>query len=525
MTALSARDQPQVTLSRAWNVWLALLPVLPPLALLGVLGLARLRQFPRPVLWMVGAYGLSQVMAALLAPQPGLALLLGLWRGALLVGLLALGGTLGDPRALRHLRLGLLVVYVTALVNGFALQGWALTQLRLTHPYYTPVSLALAGALGLWLALDRHPGERWCAGWAWRLPLGSLGLLSALLSGSRGPLGVALLGALLLAARGRRQLLGVAGAAALLVALSLSGVLQGTALQRLGSLDATGRDLIWNDTLSVAHAHPLGGVGSYLLGERIAPPGQPCVWFEALEVRGIPCPAAVARLDHMWLIAHNGFLQALAETGLIGTAGLFLLLGALLAAALASGQPLAITVVLGLLLADLTDNVTLVPGPVFSEVFWLVGGWALARRATSWPAAALWGGGALALTAFPLWATLAPVSPQGFQLSGLVAPRTWRADEPYAAAALFDVPPGSYRAQLRACQDTCVTVATRPFTVSAEVPADWQWLIGPLPAPGQLGRQGQEIFTLEYRVTAGTAPPWRVRPLAERRWTVRVQRP
>lgn len=523
MTAAPARE-PGKTLSRWWTVWLALLPVLPPLAVLGLLGLGQVRRLPRAAWWVLGGYGVSQVVAALLTPEPLLALGLALFRGGLLLGLLALGTVLGAPGVLRQLRWGLLAVYLTALFNGMALQGWDLTQLRLTHPYYTPVSLALVGALGLWLALDRLPGEAWRHGWGWRAPLGLLGLLSALLSGSRGPLGIALLGAVLLLVWGTWRRAAVVAGVLLVAVIALGSALQGTALQRLGSLDSTGRDLVWNDALSVARTAPLGGVGSYLLGERIAPPGQPCVWFEALEVRGLPCPQVANRLNNLWIIAHNGFLQQLGETGLLGTAGLFVLLGTLLAAAWRSGAHLAAAVVTGLLLVNLTDNVTLVPGPVFAEVFWLVGGWVLSRQAVAWPLAGLTGSGLLALTAFPLWAALVPPPPVPVQLSGLVAPRSWRADEPYAGAALFALPPGTYRAQLRACQASCVTVAVRSFAVKAGEPPAWQWLIGPLPVPEQVGGTG-ETFSLEYRLLAGTAPPWRIRPLAERRWTTKVHRP
>ncbi|WP_369409397.1 O-antigen ligase family protein [Deinococcus arboris] len=447
-------------------------------------------------------------------------------RAGLILGLLGLGASLGGPSQLRVLRWGLIVVYLTALVSGLALQGWELTQLRLSHPYVPPVSLGIAGALGIWLAMDVQPGESWRSGLLWRLPLGGLALLTVLLSGSRGPLAVALVGtALMLGSRRAwlRRALPLALLAALPTLVVLGGRLQDQPLTRLITLDLTGRDLIWSDALSVAQALPWGGAGTLLLGPRIAPPGDTCTWFEALEVRGVGCPTALEQINNMWVFAHNGAVQALGETGLIGTAGLFLLLGGVLVAARAS-SPMVVAMVFALLVGDLTDNVTLLPGPFFSVVFWLAAGSALSRApAVSWPATAGWGGALLLIMSFPLWTQFLPVEP-GRQLgvTGLVAPEQWRGDEPYAAAARFSAPSGTYRVQLRACQQSCVTIATRSFSTAVPHP-DWQWLIGPLPSHRQVGGSGGQVYRLELRLWLGKSVPWRTRPIAATTWNVMVR--
>ncbi|MXV18259.1 O-antigen ligase family protein [Deinococcus xianganensis] len=523
---MSVSPDSGIAAPRRWLVWLALLPVVPPLLLGGAVGLRQWRSLPRVVQALVGVFVGTQLLAALLSPGPLLALGTTVLRMTLLVGLLCLGSRLGEPATLRALRWGLLVVYVTALINGLALQGWDLTQLRLSHPYVTPVSLGLAGALGLWLALDRQPGESWRQGLPWRLMLGGLGVLTALLSGSRGPLAVALLGtALLLGWRTlrRQPLLG----AALLGTVALGALLLGSRaeqrpLERLVTLDLTGRDLIWDDALSVARAQPWAGTGTLLLGPRIAPPGESCTWFEALEVRGVGCPAAVEQVNNTWVFAHNGVVQALGETGLLGTAGLFLLLGAVLAAAAAS-PPLILTLVAALLLGDLTDNVTLVPGPFFCAVFWVAAGGALTRYPPRWPAAAGWGAALLLLMAFPVWTHFLPSTPhRQISLSGLISPTSWRADEPYAAAAQFNVPPGLYRAQLRACRQSCVTVAVRPFSSTGQ-PGTWQWLLGPLPSSRQVGGVDGQPYELQLRLWTGSSAPWRTRALSRTSWKVTVK--
>ncbi|WP_425386913.1 O-antigen ligase family protein [Deinococcus aquatilis] len=371
-----------------------------------------------------------------------------------------------------------------------------------------------------------------------------LALITALLSGSRGPLITALLGILVLVAyqqqRSHRPLKLAAliflPAALLVFFGALPQRLQGTALQRLGTLDLTGRDLVWNDAFSVIQAFPWSGTGSLLLGPRLAPPGGSCTWFEALEVRGIGCPALLQQVNNTWVIAHNGALQALGETGLIGTAGLFLLLGGAVVGAVTTARPLTVTLLVGLLFADLTDNVTPVPGPFFSEIFWLTAGWALSNWKLSWrvgfPAAAGWGAAILLITAFPLWTSFVPsgAPPGALHIVGLIAPTQWRSDEPYAAAAQFRAPPGQYRAHLRACRISCVTVTSKPFTVVAGQPSAWQWLIGPLPSPSQVGRgevkaatEPKGLYRLELRLWPGTSSPWHTRSLASRTWTTEVR--
>ncbi|UBV42730.1 O-antigen ligase family protein [Deinococcus taeanensis] len=446
-------------------------------------------------------------------------------RTTLMVGLLCLGVQLGEPATLRALRWGLLIVYLTALINGLALQGWDLTQLRLSHPYVTPVSLGMAGALGLWLSLETRPEEQWRQGFPWRLVLGVLGLLTAVLSGSRGPLAVAFLGTLLLLGwhRGRRWRVLVI---TLLSTVALGALLLGERsqqrpLERLFTLDLTGRDLIWEDGLSVAQTLPWAGTGTLLLGPRIAPPGDSCTWFEALEVRGVGCPAAVEQVNNAWVFAHNGVVQALGETGLIGTAGLFLLLGAVLAAA-SGGPPLILTLVGGLLVGDLTDNVTLVPGPFFCAVFWLAAGGALARNPPRWSAAGKWGGALLLVMAFPIWTHFLPSNlDRQIRLTGLISPTSWRSDEPYTAAAQFRIPPGPYRVQLRSCRQSCVTVASHSFSSTGEAGA-WQWLLGPLPSSRQVGGADGQPYELELRLWPGRSTPWRTRALASISWKVTV---
>ncbi|GHG05406.1 hypothetical protein GCM10017783_17470 [Deinococcus piscis] len=524
--------------------------MLPPVLGLGLLGLAGwpgLRRLPAAALWVLGFYALSQMVPALLAPDPGLALAGATVRTGLMGGLIGLGAWLGSGRGLAPLGLGLLAVYATALYGAVS-HPQDIYITRLTHPYMTSTTLGLAGTLGVWLALfsSHEPGTdpageqpsapafpwlAWLSAPAWRLLLGLSGALIILASGSRGALLAAIIGAAAGSVQQRSRL--GAAAIALLGALGAAGVWLGerlgiSALARFSDTSSSGRDLVWGTTAEVIQTYPLGGVGSYGLGRFLQLP-QPCqLWPDASGVAP-PCPDwmsdLTARIGSPWLIAHNGFLQQLAETGPLGTAGLMTLLGLVIYAAWHSREALLIAVVAGLLVATVNDNLLLVPSPFFAEVFWLAAGAALYRLGRE-PAAfaspaplrvGLLGAGAAALLAFPVWATpqmtQAAAPPEAPRLMFLDAPATIAPDsssKTYAVTAQFQGPDGSYRAVLSSCQDTCVPVSSAVVRIKAGQ-SDFVDL------PARLRPDARQTLSLRLYAAAGrsNAPL-----LGEHRWEV-----
>ncbi|WP_264777356.1 O-antigen ligase family protein [Deinococcus aetherius] len=491
-------------------VWLAALPVVYVISPLALLALPALRRLPRVVWWVLGVYTLSQQLPALFAPEPLLASVLALARTGLMFGLIAVGVLLADTGRLRAMVPGLLAVYLTAF--AFTVLGHAdLLVQRLGHPYMTPITLGLAGTLGVWLALFA-PGRL-----GWRLPLGVLALGVLLLSGSRGSLAAALVGcaAGFVIRRGRRLAVGVlAGVALLGVAFLLGQRLELGAITRLGSADTTGRDIVWENTLSVIRSEPWSGVGSYRLGGRLAAPGDACELWAAADGQAPVCPAWVRGLGSPWLIAHNVTLQQLAETGPVGLLGLFALLGAVAGAALAQRDPLGMAVISGLLVATVNDNTLLVPSPFFAEVFWIAAGsQLLSLRRPSAGTGALTAALMLALSA-PLLASALPTPPgPPPQIALLNAPTTVRSPHDYITFVRFDLPPGRYRASLHSCLESCARIASLPFTVDA----------GGAPVitlSGSLRPVRRQV--LELRLHPGTSS-LRPQPLGTRRWTVEVR--
>lgn len=517
--------------------WLAALPASLFFSPISLLALGALRRLPRPVLWLLAFYALSQQLPALIAPEPLLASVLAAARSLLMFALIAVGTSLDRVDRLRVLGWGLGIVYVTALAySAYSRGNFGLD--RLSHPYMTSISLGLAGALGLWLGL-------FSAGtWWWRVPLTLSGTLVLLLSGSRGPLAAALLGVLLglavvwtqrrqaaeTAPRPRRKLVWLVGgvllAAALLGGAALVAqhpaslqrladrVTGSPALGRLDSTDTSGRDLVWFSTLSVIQARPWGGVGSYQLGQALTPPGQSCQLWESSDPP--PCPVWLTKMGNPWFIAHNAALQQLAETGPLGLVGLFALLGAVSWAALLSREPLALAIVGGLLLSTANDNTLLVPSPFFAEVFWVVAGLLLARLPER-SSALGWGGGAagaglLVALSFPLLANLRPAGAANeLTLSFLAAPNRWPGQGDYRLVAQFDGPAGEYRAVWLSCAASCVQLGAVSFVqpLKAEPPVlTFSAVLRPLAT--------QQLRLQLYPGQAGT----RSLPLADHRWTV-----
>ncbi len=442
--------------------WLALLPPLYVISPLALLALPHLRKLPKSALYMLGFYAVSQQLPALFTPEPFLAGILAALRTLLVLGLIGVGVALGESRRLWPLILGIGAVLLTALGYS-AMSGFDFLISRLAHPYMTPITLGLAGAFGLWLALFL-PGKL-----LWRLPLGFGALVVLLLSGSRGPLAAALIGSAagLLVIRGRRTAVAVAlGAGLLLGGFYVGDRLGFSAVSRLGTADTTGRDIVWSDTLSIIQAYPSGGVGSYRLGQYLAPPGDSCTLFPDAEGAAQACPEWIAKLGSPWLIAHNVSLQQLAETGPLGLLGLFALLTAGMVAAWQNPKrsALAWAILAGLLVATINDNTLLVPSPFFAELFWVVLGMQLVYLRELNLASGLVGAGLALTLSLPIGGgVLRRTEAFDGSISFLNAPTRVKSAKDYMVHVQFSVPPGEYRVSLSTCSQSCQTIQTLKF--------------------------------------------------------------
>ncbi|WP_370567316.1 O-antigen ligase family protein [Deinococcus sp. DB0503] len=351
---------------------IALVPVVPPLYLAAFTQLRQLRHLPPVARWVLFAFAVTQLLATVLTPQPLLSLGLAALRILLLLAMVGAGAFLREPRTLRALLPGYAVVFISAWGYALATLGPAALSTRLGHPYYYIVSLGLIATVALWLLLRESPS----AWWFWPMTLLSAGTLLA--TQSRGPLLALLVGCAAAALRGHRRYLWPLAAA---VPLGLVLLLGGTGrLDRLASDDLSGRDQVWQGALLAFRDQPLGGQGPYQAGPYYwYLSSTPCQLTPSLEDQGVHCPAWADALRGAWLTAHNVVLHSLAETGLIGTLGLLLLLSLVGYATWVSGDSLLVAVFWGYLAMSMLDVVTAGPSPHFAELFWVVAGLALVR--------------------------------------------------------------------------------------------------------------------------------------------------
>lgn len=493
------------------SLWIAALPAAYILSPLALLCLPWLRRLPRMAWWILGFYALGQQIPALFTPEPLLASLLALVRTLMMFALIGLGAALGSSRDLRLMAVGLGVTFLIALVFTITANSDLLAQ-RLSHPYMTSVSLGLAGAVGIWLAL-LAPGRL-----LWRVPLGLGALAVLLLAGSRGPSAAALVGLLVAFAfyRDRRMVWGlVLGAGLLVGGLYAGNRLGASAVNRLFNADSTGRTAIWSKTLETISSEPWSGVGSYRLGTRLRSVDETCTLFPVPGVSAPTCPGWAAHLESPWLIAHNISLQQWAEAGPLGLVSLFALLGVVAMASIQGRDPLSLAIVSGLLVSTAVDNTLLVPSPFFAELFWVVAGVQLARVRTIHAGTGALAAGLMLALSYPLLLLIRPgVSPPTPDVVFLSTPYTSVNARPYQVIAQFRGLSGQYRASLQSCLEQCLPVSDVLFTIDHNRSPVLK-LSGQLKAVAQ---QRLELRLYQNRWKGGLIP------LATHRWTVETSR-
>ncbi|WP_414657580.1 hypothetical protein ACINK0_06190 [Deinococcus sp. VB343] len=195
------------------------------------------------------------------------------------------------------------------------------------------------------------------------------------------------------------------------------------------------------------------------------------------------------------------------------------LLTAVTVVTLMGRDPFAVAVVTGLLVATVNDNTLLVPSPFFAEVFWLVAGTQLAavrHPSFGWKEGLLGVGLSLMLCA-PLW--VARVLPSTEKTSGELQLRYFNASstaklgETYPVYVQFALPDGKYRAVLKTCTDSCVTLKTVEFNAQSGQS-------NLLSLESKLGASGKKQLVLQLLPGKAT---FRFPVLAEKTWTVQVQ--
>ncbi len=350
------------------SLFLILAPWFPPLALLALFWIPWLRQIPPWGLVLLGVYGLGLVLPAL-GTGEALAVGLAFFRFVYTLGLVGLGVALSKAERLGPLGYGLIGVYLLALVASYWVFGERVQEVRLSHPFHSPVGLGFMGALGLLLALHLpYP-------WPFRLLLGGVGGLVLLLSGSRGGMLALVLGALVCLSFRRRNMV-VLGIIGFLVYLGL--FLDLIPAQRFLQTGFSGREGLWLAAYEAFREAPWTGFGPYLLGDRLLEVlFRGCFLFPLMEARGLECPSWLAPWGGLWAFAHNHLLQALGESGLFGALALLLLAGGFLASAWGDGFLLSL--LLTFLAMGAVDNPFSVPSPFRGEIFFILGGLALAR--------------------------------------------------------------------------------------------------------------------------------------------------
>ncbi|SMB90201.1 O-antigen ligase family protein [Deinococcus hopiensis] len=374
----SSPDAPSFTPPR-WVSWfLAIIPVFPALYAAALGSLPLLRFLPLRARQVLFFFAATQLIAALFTPRPLLSLGLAAARTLVIFAMIGAGAYLRDSRNLRPLLWGQLAVCVTAWVYTLSTQGLGGVQERLGHPYYFIVSLGLVAVVALWLIVFWQGSALW-----WRVPAVFFVVATFLATGSRGPLLALTVGSLaVLAFAGRQRRWWLLLPA--IVGLGFASLTQGAELpilpvERLLNDQTTGRNYIWRDAIQAWQTSPIGGVGVYQGGERLTfLLKDGCLLTPTLERNGVACPASLVRWSSLWLTAHNAWLQWLLETGVLGLAGLALVVGYALWWSAHLRDALTVAILYGFTAINMVDVVIALPSQHFAELWWVAVGLTLA---------------------------------------------------------------------------------------------------------------------------------------------------
>ncbi|WP_245900672.1 O-antigen ligase family protein [Deinococcus yavapaiensis] len=365
-----------------WIAWvIALVPVFPPLYLAAFWTLPSLRGSSRSARNALLLCAALQIAAALFTPRPLESLALAALRLLFFAAMIAAGLYLKESRHLRPLVWGYASVFAVAWGYEFLTHGTSrLLEARLSHPFYYTVSLGLIAVTTLWLLVSWKGAAPW-----WRLGLGAAALVTLVATGSRGPFLALAVGAAAAVLVGNLRYLRALGVTVLIVVAALGlvpGLRQFALVERFANGTLSGRDQVWQGALQAFGDSPIGGQGPYQIGPYIKfLYDDQCVVTAALADVGMTCPTWLEPYRGVWLTAHNVFLHSLAETGVLGTLGLLVLLVFAARAVWRTRDGLLVSIFFGYLGISLVDVVTVGPSPHFAELFWLVVGMAFARTA------------------------------------------------------------------------------------------------------------------------------------------------
>ncbi|PNY79949.1 hypothetical protein CVO96_18295 [Deinococcus koreensis] len=425
-------------------------------------------------------------------------------------GLMGVGVALGSSEQFKQITFGLAVVFVTAVAYSLSVGADIFTS-RLGHPYMTSTTLGIAGAFGIWIALFTT-GKL-----LWKIPFGILGMIIVLLSGSRGSFIAAVLGCIVgsFVYRNRRMnLVIIVGLGILAGTIYIGNRVNFIAIDRLNSVDTTGRDIVWYNTLTVIQSQPWAGVGSYRLGKYLSPSINDCTTFVGFDGRSAECSNIVTRLGNPWQIAHNGVLHQLAETGFVGLMGLTALLGYALFNAALRGDRLILSILIGIIFASINDNTLIVPSPFFAELFWIAVGIAIKNGEVFAFADLLIGFISVIILSTPILYNLSTSSRYSVvKLMYINAPKHVRIGNKYTVVSKFYLMPGQYRVVLFSCSTYCINAGVTNFTALSNN-SDMIFVSGNI-----LNEKSQLIRLRLYNLKSS----WDINPVAEKIWKVDVE--
>lgn len=347
-------------------------PIFPIVNLLFLDGCRHFKKFPIYFKYFLLFFALTQIIPSFGSQNIFQSLFFSTLKILLISGLISVGFILrNDEKPFKYFSFFAFFSLLCALLYTYVYPS--ATHARLSHPYMTSTTLGIVSGYLMWFSLFSYKKY---------IFLNSIyfimGLVCIVISGSRGVMFSVFLSifiGMLSEKSHKKYYLYFFVSLGVIAIISMN--IQMEYVQRLYISDLSGRSALWYQVMTLINEYPIFGVGHYQLGRYLTVDPYICPSFHLTAVSLGICNSLFNYLGNPWIIAHNMVLQEIAQSGIFGFLGMYIVVFFCLKCILSTPVTIIRVIGVGSMFFNIFDNTFLLPTHFFGEFFWIASGMAI----------------------------------------------------------------------------------------------------------------------------------------------------